>query len=248
MARSHKFKVLLPYECLFDLRWGFIREYSGLSDLDLFPKFPTYCGRLTEDLSTIIPGFTKKFVINPMVVKKSPRTGILRIIGNAYRQYAAERPDDVVSLHITVDFASVPFFTNEMRRMIVDTLKESMTDSSSRIHTDHVCVGYEKYTVKQLRKNFTAILVYDLNEFIEQHNTNTRESYHNLGIITRPLFLDGKTPEQFHELIASHDKRNIMTGETIRSGDHYDILSDALSHLGPIYFHEPDHFSAILPK
>lgn len=248
MSNSHKFRVLIPFECLFDLRWGFIREFSGLSDVDLFPRFSMYCTRITDDLTTIVPGFTNKFRITPEVVSKSPRTGILSLVSNVYRQYSSERPDDTVTLHLTVDFSSVPFFTNHSRQTMVDALKEAMVDNSSKIHVNHTSTGYENYTIRQLRKNFTAIIVYDIDKFITNYNVSRPDVFGGLGIITRPLFIGGKTSDDFTSLISGYDRRNPLSGQMVDTGDQYEILSDAFSHLGPIYFHEPMYFSAILPK
>ena len=248
MAKKSKFKILLPYECLFDLRWGFIRQYSGLTDLELFPRFNAYCGRLTDDLTQYVPTLTAPFKADVNVVSKSPRTAILTLISNVFRQYYSDSPDTTFTLHITLDFSTVPFIPKEVRNLITDQLKATLNESGNAAHVVSVNRGYEGYTIKELRSSFQSVVVYSLDEFVSHYNAKSRQAYEGLGIITRPLFVDAKAPEEFHKLINGIDKRNVHTGTVIDPGDHYDILTDAFSHIGPIYFHEPQYFSAITPR
>lgn len=248
MNKDIKFGVLLPYDCLFDLRWGFIRMYSKMDHIDLYSRFDTYCNRTTDDLTTIVPSMKDKFKITPNVVSLSPRTAIMTIVTNVYRQFAAERPDTNVTMHITIDFHDVPFIPNDQRQHMCNLLMSTMSSDSGKVHITHDSVGYDGYPIKKLRKKFNCIFVYDIGKFVETYNANTPSAYHGLGIITRPLFIGGRTPEDFHKLINGVDKRNVHTGSVTDPGDHYDILNDTLAHIGPIYFHEPQYFSAIAMK
>lgn len=243
-----KFRVLLPYECLFDLRWGFIRAYSGMSDIDLFPRFNDYCARLTDDLTTIVPTLDKSFSVTPDVVRLAPRTAILTLVTNTYRQFASEHPDNNVTMHITLNFAGVELIPKEVRQNIVEMMKLTLQGTGAKVHVVHDVIEFGEVTIKKLRKKFDCLIIYSLQEFVTHYNTQSRMAYQGLGIITRPLFRKGKRPEDFHKLINSRDKRNVKSGTELDPGDHYDIASDAFSHIGPIYFHEPQFFSAITPK
>lgn len=243
-----KLRLHLPYECLFDLRWGFIRKYSDLDKFELYNRFGTYCSRTTEDLRTIVPSLSREFTVNPDVVKLAPRTAILTLISNAYRQFYSEHPDDKVTLHLTLDFAVAPFIPKQRRQAIVDTLKGALSESIEKVHVIHQAIGTNNYTIKQLRSKYDGIIVYDLDDFIAHHNINAPQAYNGIGIITRPLFVNGKTGAQFAEYINGLDKRGINDTSGLPAGDHYDILSDVFSHVGSIYFHEPEYFSAISPE
>lgn len=244
--RSKSFNVLLPYECLFDLRWGFIRLKSGLSKDELFARFTPYCARLTEDLSKLFPTIKEPFKITPDVVRLAPRTAILTLINAMYRQYASDYPDEFVKLNIDLNFAGVEFIPNEIKREIADIVKITMSSYSTKIGCTPVTLPYKETDIKHIRKKYDAVIVYSLQEFVEIYNPNTPKAYDGFGIITRPFFL--KSPQAFKELIAKHDPKNIFTGSKIGKGDHYEILTDVFAHLGPIYFHEPEYFSAILPE
>lgn len=249
MATASKFRVYLPYECLFDLRWGFIRKYSKLSEIELYSRFDAFCSRLSDDLTLIDPGLSRKFEINTSVVQLSPRTAILTTINNAYRQFASDTPDNPPILHITLDFSKVSFIPNDIRKSITDTLKESLFTTGNKAHVVNTSKGFGDYKFKELRKKFNAVIVHDILEFVDIYNAGGKDSIAGLGIITRPLFLQGKSPEGFHKFISQHDKRAVgVDGVIYDSRDHYDILSDSFSHMGRVYFHEPQYFSAIMPK
>lgn len=247
-TKVEKFRVHLPYECLFDLRWGFIRRYSELSEVELYTRFDKYCGRLSDDLRLIDPGLTRKFKITPEVVRLSPRTAILTIISNAFRQYAAEKPDTRFKLHISLDFSDVPFISKDIRRSITDVLKATLSSRDSVCTVTPVSIGYEQMSMRKFRESYECAIVYDINNFSQFYNIYTPKAYHGLGIITRPLFIEGTTPEEFHTLINTTDKRSQMVGSRDSPHDHYDLVSDVASFIGPIYFHQSQYFSALTYK
>jgi len=245
MAKNIKFRVYLPFDCLFDTRWGFIRAHSGWSDLDLFPRFNDYCGRLSDDLTKIVPTLTEEYKPSKKVAIRSPRTSILTIIGNVFRQYASENPDTPHTLHITIDYAEFDFVPSEQRQEIADMIKVGMSNNGNIAHVTSICEGFENIPISKLRKRYTCLIVYSLEKFLESYNFMTRLSFQGVGIITRPFFDKGRSPEEFHAAINRADTRDIIAGNIMDVKDHYEILSNHASVLGPIYFYEPQYFSAI---
>ncbi len=248
MADKIKCKLHLPYDCLFDLRWGFIRLYSGLSEMELAMRFNAYCSRISDDLTLIFPLLTKPFEINKKVVVASPRTAILSVVNLMFRQFASEFPGKLVTLHITVDFSEVPFIPKDIRSNIADAIRISMGGGIDRVYATPVCKGYEGYSIRDLRRSFDGMIIYDIDRFMQFYGVGNRMRYDGIGIATRPLFKDKHTPEMFHDLINSADKRSLLTGTIMEPGDHYDVLSNICQHYGSVFFHSPEKFSAILPK